>query len=190
MDENKDKACHQHIPGLYQPRHPENTVLYQILQVDLETWITQTRENGGYVASHVEKDFREYLKCGLLCHGFARAHCACGHEFLVAFSCKGHGICPSCNAHRMVETAAHLVDHVFPKAPVRQWVLSLPKRIRYFLHHNPKVTSKVLRIFLDEIRKQLIKHYAPEEVPLGASIPQTIRSKSVLLALYIVLALH
>jgi len=34
---------------------------------------------------------------------------------------EGHGICPSCNARRMVETAAHLVDHVFPKAPVRQW---------------------------------------------------------------------
>jgi len=159
MDENKDKACHHHSPGIYQPRHPENTVLYQILQEDLETWITQTQENGGYVASHVEKDFREYLKCGLLCHGFARVRCTCGNEFLVAFSCKGHGICPSCNARRMVETAAHLVDHVFPKAPVRQWVLSLPKRIRYFLYHNPKITSKVLRIFLDEIRKQLIQHY-------------------------------
>ena len=59
----------------------------------------------------------------------------------------------------MIETAAHLVDHIFPKAPVRQWVLSLPKRLRYFLYHNPKVTSKVLRIFLDEIRKQLIQHY-------------------------------
>ncbi|NOQ80147.1 MAG: hypothetical protein GQ546_12195 [Gammaproteobacteria bacterium] len=80
----------------------------------METWIAQTQENGGYVASHVEEDFREYLKCGLLCHGFARARCSCGHEFLVAFSCKGHGICPSCNARRMVETAAHLVDHVFP----------------------------------------------------------------------------
>ena len=159
MDENKDKACHHHSPTIYQPRHPENTVLYQILQEDLETWITQTQENGGYVPSHVEKDFREYLKCGLLCYGFARARCTCGNEFLVAFSCKGHGICPSCNARRMVETAAHLVDHVFPKAPVRQWVLSLPKRLRYFLYHNPKVTSKVLRIFLDEIRKQLIQHY-------------------------------
>ncbi|MCK5649129.1 MAG: hypothetical protein KAI22_09635 [Gammaproteobacteria bacterium] len=49
----------------------------------METWIAQIQENGGYVASHVEKDFREYLKCGLLCHGFARARCTCGHEFLV-----------------------------------------------------------------------------------------------------------
>jgi len=125
MDETKDKVCHHSLSGIYQPRHPENTVLYQVFQEYLETWITQTQE-GGCVPSHVEKDFRKYLECGLLCHGFARARCTCGHEFLVAFSCKGHGICPSCNARRMVETAAHLVDNVFPKVPVRQWVLSLP----------------------------------------------------------------
>jgi hypothetical protein len=33
----------------------------------------------------------------------------------------------------MAETAAHLADHVFPPLPVRQWVLSVPKRLRYFL---------------------------------------------------------
>ena len=165
MDENKDKASHHSHPRIYQPRRPEKTVLYKVFQEYLETWITQTHEEGGYVPSHVEKDFRKYLECGLLCHGFARARCTCGHEFLVAFSCKGHGICPSCNARRMVETAAHQVEHVFPRVPVRQWVLSLPKRLRYFLYHNPKITSKVLRIFLDEIRKQLVQHYQTATEP-------------------------
>jgi len=33
----------------------------------------------------------------------------------------------------MAERAAHLVDHVFPDVPVRQWVLSLPYRLRYLL---------------------------------------------------------
>jgi len=28
----------------------------------------------------------------------------------------------------MAEIAAHLVEHVFPRLPVRQWVLSLPTR--------------------------------------------------------------
>ncbi|MFA5924118.1 MAG: hypothetical protein WC856_22975 [Methylococcaceae bacterium] len=37
---------------------------------------------------------------------------------------------PSCNARRMAKTAAHLVDHVFPPLPVRQWVLSVPKNLR------------------------------------------------------------
>jgi hypothetical protein len=36
-------------------------------------------------------------------------------------SCKGRGVCPSCNTRRMAETAAHLVDHVLPRLPVRQW---------------------------------------------------------------------
>jgi len=34
---------------------------------------------------------------------------------------------------RMAERAAHLVDHVFPAVPVRQWVLTLPPRLRYRL---------------------------------------------------------
>jgi hypothetical protein len=33
----------------------------------------------------------------------------------------------------MAERAAHLVDHVFPAVPVRQWVLTLPPRLRYRL---------------------------------------------------------
>jgi len=33
----------------------------------------------------------------------------------------------------MAERSAHLVDHVFPDVPVRQWVLSLPHRLRYLL---------------------------------------------------------
>ena len=35
-----------------------------------------------------------------------------------------------CNTRRMVETAAHLAEHVIPRLPVRQWVLSVPKRLR------------------------------------------------------------
>lgn len=57
-----------------------------------------------------------------------RAHCGqCGHDFLIAYSCKGRGVCPACNARRMVETAAHLTDHVMPRLAVRQWVLSAPQ---------------------------------------------------------------
>ena len=36
----------------------------------------------------------------------------------------------------MVEAAAHLTDHVFPRLPVRQWVLSVLKRLRYFMQRD------------------------------------------------------
>ena len=35
--------------------------------------------------------------------------------------------------HRMAERAAYLVDEVLPRVPVRQWVLTLPCRLRYRL---------------------------------------------------------
>ena len=33
----------------------------------------------------------------------------------------------------MAETAAHLTDHVFPRLPLREWVLPVPKRLRYYV---------------------------------------------------------
>lgn len=55
---------------------------------------------------------------------------SCHVEHLVAFSCKRRGFCPSCGARRMAESAALLVDEVFPEQPVRQWVLSVPYPLR------------------------------------------------------------
>ncbi len=56
------------------------------------------------------------------------------------------GVCPTCMARRVAETAAHLVDHVFPSLPMRQWVISFPKRLRYFLQRDPAVRSAALRV--------------------------------------------
>ena len=58
----------------------------------------------------------------------------------------------------MVETAAHLTDHVFPRLPVRQWVLSVPKRLRYFMQRDGATLNMVLRIFLRVIAQSLQDH--------------------------------
>ena len=70
----------------------------------------------------------------------------------------------------MVETAAHLVDQVFPRVPVRQWVLAFPKRLRYFLHHDPDLVNRVLAIFLDIVQSVLktCSSGAPANARLGA----------------------
>ena len=95
----------------------------------------------------------------ILAHGFARARCAdCGHDFLIAYSCKCRGVCPSCTTRRMVETAAHLADHVIPRLPVRQWVVSVPKRLRYHLERDPAVLNTTLHIFLTAIERVLRQH--------------------------------
>ena len=48
----------------------------------------------------------------------------------------------------MAETAAHLVDHVFPIVPVRQWVLSIPFALRYRLAYDSGLLSDVLNVFI------------------------------------------
>ncbi len=46
----------------------------------------------------------------------------------------------------MAESAAHLVDEVFPREGVRQWVLSFPMPIRFILARNPRIQSRCLTI--------------------------------------------
>lgn len=114
------------------------------------------RDDAGPVPAYVEGEFRRYLDCGVLAHGFARARCGqCGHDFLIAFSCKGRAVCPSCNSRRMVATAAHLTDHVLPDLPVRQWVLAVPQRLRYFLERDAALQVAGLRLFLRAVESCL-----------------------------------
>ena len=58
----------------------------------------------------------------------------------------------------MAEAAAHLSDHVFPRLPVRRWVLSVPKRLRYYLQRDRGALNAALRIFLSVVRQSLQTH--------------------------------
>ncbi|MDO8793425.1 MAG: transposase, partial [Vicinamibacterales bacterium] len=97
----------------------------------------------------VEQEFRDFLQCGWLAGGFARFRCGdCGLDRLVPFFCKGRALCPSCGGRRMAERTAHLVDRVSPTLPVRQWVLSLPYRLRYHLAWDHDLCRAVVAVFL------------------------------------------
>ena len=52
------------------------------------------------------------------------------------------GFCPSRRGRRMMKRAAHPVESVLPPVPVRQWVLTLPYRLRY-----PMLVPCVSRLF-------------------------------------------
>ena len=117
----------------YERRRPEKTPLYKVVAEHLEGWLETRAVAEQPVSAHVERELRPYLTCGILCFGFGRARCtSCGQRFVVAFLCKGRGACPSCNGRRMAQAAAHVVDRVIPPVPVRQWVISVPKRLRCF----------------------------------------------------------
>ena len=89
---------------------------------------------------------------------------------LVAFSCKRRGFCPSCGARRMAQTAAHLVDHVIPYVPVRQWVLSLPIPLRLLLAAQPQLLTPVLQVVHRVLSRFLLEQAGlkPDQADCGA----------------------
>jgi hypothetical protein len=143
----------------YERRRPGETTLYRVVQENLETFLADAQAGGAAsLPQFVKDEFDAFLECGILAHGFLRLRCAgCGHEKLVAFSCKRRGICPSCGARRMAESAAYLVDQVIPRLPVRQWVLSFPIPLRILFAAHPELLTPVLRTIHRVIARFLLK---------------------------------
>lgn len=142
----------------YTPRDPSASVLYGVVHEHFETFCAETsrHRDGDALPRFVDDEFRAFLRCGFIAGGFARFRCgACRTERLVAFSCKGRGFCPSCGGRRMAERAAHLVDHVLPDVPIRQWVLTLPPRLRYVLAWRHDLCRAVVRILHRAIERHL-----------------------------------
>ncbi|MEO8255714.1 MAG: transposase zinc-binding domain-containing protein [Acidobacteriota bacterium] len=97
----------------YEPRHPAQSLLYQIVRDHFETFRAQAASlrDGEGLPRFVEQEFRDFLQCGWLAGGFVRFHCDdCALDRLVPFSCKSRAVCPSCGGRRMAERAAHLLD--------------------------------------------------------------------------------
>jgi len=55
----------------------------------------------------------------------------------------------------MSDTAAHLVDSVLPRVPVRQWVLSMPRQVRYRLARDAKLLARAAKVFVSEVFRDL-----------------------------------
>ena len=56
----------------------------------------------------------------------------------------------------MAESAALLVDEIFPQLPIRQWVLSVPFALRFLLAREPQVIGSVLGIVYRTLASYLI----------------------------------
>ncbi len=139
----------------YARRQPEDSTLYGVVRDHLPSLLERARDHSEYGFGYprfVEREFEKFLACGLLCHGFVRVRCDhCADERLVAFSCKTRGFCPSCTSRRMAGTAAHLVDRVLPAVQHRQWVLSLPRRVRFLIARDGDLLTQVLGVFLRKV---------------------------------------
>jgi hypothetical protein len=105
---------------MYVSRNPQKTDLHQLIRENYRQVFFNKEINGFTLPFHLEREFKKYLTCGNLSYGMARFHCSlCQKDKLVAFSCKGRTLCPSCTSRRMSDTAKHLLEEVIPNVPTQ-----------------------------------------------------------------------
>ena len=151
----------------YTPRDPSSTVLYKVIAAHLETFLATLAADpeAKGLPAYVQREFYDYLQCGILAYGFLRLGCdTCKKEMLLAFSCKRRGFCPSCAGRRMAQTAAHLVECVIPWVPTRQWVVSVPIPLRYWTAPSQELTAQVHTI----VRTTIAQYYVNQAVKRGS----------------------
>jgi len=151
------------------------STLQQVVRAHFDGFQTDFEdEHGGRsLPQYVLKEFRALLECGDPAFGFTRIRCpSCATDMILPFSCKGRTFCSSCGGRQMAQTAAHLVDRVFPDVAVRQWVLSVPKPLRLAMAMHADFGRDVARAHIRAVSASYIRRakatLALEEEDTGA----------------------
>jgi ribosomal protein S27E len=183
-------ACPTEIDfDVYQPRNPKASVYYRCIEDHFEqlqtVWLPARRaykslqlgederyqRRFGFWRPYVMDVIQRYLDCGDLHFGFARVKCEdCGHEYLLAFSCKRRHFCPSCHQKRVVEFGEWLCEEVLRHVPHRQWVFSIPKRLRVYFLFDRKLFTKLSRCAWKILNLYLTQAAPHDDAKAGAAV--------------------
>ena len=115
-------------------------------------------EAGGGIHRQVERYVLDrFIDCGDLHKGFARIYCdECGHDYLLAFSCKTRYFCPSCHQKRMLAYGDWVEQEVLLPVPHRQYVFTVPKLLRPHFQQRQRlgVFCRIVARLLNEAYKE------------------------------------
>jgi len=145
-------------PAVYQPRKPQDSQYYQCVEDHFETleqvYDDRFSKQYGFFRPYLRQVIYRYLDCGILHNGFARVKCGdCGHEYLLAFSCKRRHFCPSCHQKRVVEFGEWLCEEVLKAVPHRHFTFSIPKILRRYYLYDRKLLSELSRCAWETLKK-------------------------------------
>ena len=156
----RDASCPE--TPVYRARNPGGDPLSRIVLNNLpefEQWLKNPSDLRPRPHPAIITALEKFVECGVMRFGAVRFRCPeCGRDMFVAFSCKRRGVCPSCDAKRSVIVTATALDRLLPPAPYRQWVLVIPKRLRYFINHRPDLAGQLSKIFAREINRFLCRN--------------------------------
>ncbi|MGD7653931.1 MAG: IS91 family transposase [Verrucomicrobiales bacterium] len=123
------------MPSIYRPRRPRASPLWQVVHTswsDFQAgYETCHRKKHGPLSRHAVNVVRSFLRCGDISSGFTRLQCPdCGHERLLAFTCKGRYFCPACHQRRVRTGAWWIARELCHPVPHRQFVFTMPRPLR------------------------------------------------------------
>ena len=138
------------LESVYRQRDPQNTPFYLCVEDHFEAfeqvYDERFERQYGCFRPYVRQVIYRYLDCGVLENGFARVRCDdCGHEYLLAFSCKRRHFCPSCHQKRVVEFGEWLCGNVVKAVAHRHVVFGIPKILRRYFLYDRKLLSGLSR---------------------------------------------
>jgi Zn ribbon nucleic-acid-binding protein len=164
--------------GVYRQRKPQYTAYYKALLENYSTMLEQYpqryNEQYGFFRPEIGKEVGKYLKCGIPKYGFARVKCqnkSCGTEYILPFSCKGRGCCPSCQQKYSLEMEEHLVNDVLLDVPHRHMIFTIPKRLRKNFYWHRECLNDLSRFAW-----QVIKSFMKETLGVEAGVPAAVQS--------------
>ncbi|MCB1080139.1 MAG: transposase zinc-binding domain-containing protein, partial [Verrucomicrobiae bacterium] len=119
------------MPSIYRPRRPRASPLWQIVHRCWADFVTGYEYRHRPIHGPLRHDaidvVRQFHRCGDLAAGFTRLQCPdCGHERLLAFTCKTRLFCPSCHQRKVQTTGDWIARVLCFDVPHRQFVFTMP----------------------------------------------------------------
>ena len=140
----------------YRPRNHESSPFFKVVRDHFEeferVYPERFQARYGFWRPVIRSSIDKFLKCGDPKEGFARVRCPDCGEYFLAFSCRQRSCCPSCDQKRSLLLAHRLKDEVLADVPHRQWVFTIPKRLRVYFRYDREVLGKLCRAAYDTVR--------------------------------------
>jgi hypothetical protein len=170
MAQNKDIKVQ-----FYRPRNPASSPFFQLVEEHFDeferVYPQKYEKQYGFWRKIIRFSIDKFIKCGDLKEGFARVKCTkCGKEMFVAYSCRQRCCCPSCHQKRTLLFSLHLSEGVLAEVPHRQFVFTIPKRLRIYFRYDRTLLGKLAHAAWETVRDVFLEEVGDTDIVFPAMI--------------------